>query len=399
MKVHKTGVTTPLGFKSSGVHCGIKMRKLDLGLLISQVPAQVSAVFTTNKLYSPHIDIDKANIKKSKTQAIVVNSGNANCYNGKKGYNDALSIISKAASILKVKASAVLFASTGIIAKPLPLALMNKKIPKLVKKLSKDVKDEFSHSILTTDREVKQLTVSSNIAGKQVSIGGCIKGAGMICPDMATTLCFLTTDAVIKKDALKKVLHQAVAETLNMLTVEGDMSPNDSVFLMANGMAKNKAIEKTHKSYLQFKKALVYVLMELSKKLILDAEGATKLIKVHVKGAKTSKEAKKAAFSVANSTLVKTACYGEDPNWGRVVSAVGASRVTLKPDKVEVSFDNILVFKHMQPQKYDVNKLARAFKKKEIDININLHSGLKEATVLTCDLSKKYIVINAHYRT
>jgi glutamate N-acetyltransferase/amino-acid N-acetyltransferase len=399
MKVHKTGVTTPLGFKSSGVHCGIKMRKLDLGLLFSQVPAVTQAVFTTNKLYSPHIDIDKANLKKSKTQAIVVNSGNANCYNGKKGFNDAMSIISKTAGIMKIKPVSVLFASTGIIAKPLPLALMNKKLPKLIKKLSIDVKDEFSHSILTTDREVKQLALSCNIGGKTVTIGGCIKGAGMICPDMATTLCFLTTDAAIKKEALKKVLHQAVGETLNMLTVEGDMSPNDSVFLMANGMAKNKAIEASGKSYQQFKKALVYVLMELSKKLILDAEGATKLIKVHVKGAKTLKDAKKAAFSVANSTLVKTACYGEDPNWGRVVSAVGASRVSLKPEKVEVSFDNILVFKQMQPQNYDVSKLAAAFKKKEIDININLHAGLKEATVLTCDLSKKYIVINAHYRT
>lgn len=399
MKVYKTGVTTPLGFKSAGVHCGIKTRKLDLGLLISQEPAISAAVFTTNKLYSPHIDIDKAHIKKSKVQAIVVNSGNANCYNGKKGYNDVLSLINKAAVLLKVKPPAVLFASTGIIAKPLPLALMNKKMPKLAKKLSIDVKDEFSHSILTTDREVKQIAVSFNIDHKQVTIGGCIKGAGMICPDMATTLCFLTTDAVIKKEALRKALNQAVSETLNMLTVEGDMSPNDSVFIMANGLAKNKLIDSKGKSFNQFKKALVYVLMDLSKKLILDAEGATKLIKIHVKGAKTLKDAKKAAFSVANSTLVKTACYGQDPNWGRVVSAVGASRVYLKPDKVEVSFDDTLVFKHMQPQKYDISKLAAIFKKKEIDINVNLHCGNKEATVLTCDLSKKYIVINAHYRT
>jgi glutamate N-acetyltransferase/amino-acid N-acetyltransferase len=221
----------------------------------------------------------------------------------------------------------------------------------------------------------------------------------MICPDMATTLCFLTTDAAIKSDALKKALNQAVAETLNMLTVEGDMSPNDSVFLMANGLAKNKTIEAKGKTFMQFKKALVYVLMDLSRKLILDAEGATKLIKVHVKGAKTLKEARKAAFSVANSTLVKTACYGQDPNWGRVVSAVGASRVSLKPEKVEVSFGHTLVFKKMQPQKYDIKKLEEIFKKKEIDININLHAGQKEATVLTCDISKKYIVINAHYRT
>ena len=177
------------------------------------------------------------------------------------------------------------------------------------------------------------------------------------------------------------------------------MSPNDCVFLMANVMAKNSLIDLKHKTFTQFKKALVYVLMDLSRKLILDAEGATKLIKIYVKGAKTLKDAKKAAFSVANSTLVKTACYGQDPNWGRVVSALGASRVYLKPDKVEVSFDNILVFKHMQPQSYDVDKLGRIFKKKEIDININLHCGTKEATVLTCDLSKKYIVINAHYRT
>jgi glutamate N-acetyltransferase/amino-acid N-acetyltransferase len=401
MKVIEQGVCAPLGFKASGIHCGIKKRKLDLGLLVSQVPATTAAVFTTNKLYSPHIDIDKAHIKKARSQAVIVNSGNANCYNGRKGSHDAKAIVKKTAQSLKLKEASVLFASTGVIGKLLPLNLINKKIPKLIKRLSTDEKNEFAHAILTTDREVKQAAVTLMINNKKVTIGGCIKGAGMICPDMATTLCFLTTDALIKKEALKKALNQTVNNTLNMLTVEGDMSPNDSVIMMANGLAKNKMIDSKGKTFNQFKKALNYVLGELSKKLVLDAEGATKLIKIHVKGAKTLKDAKKAAFSVANSTLVKTAAYGEDPNWGRVVSAVGASRVYLKPQKVEVSFENVLVFKNMQPhiKDEDLDRLAKIFKKKEIDINVNLHVGKKEAVVLTCDLSKRYIAINAHYRT
>jgi glutamate N-acetyltransferase/amino-acid N-acetyltransferase len=219
----------------------------------------------------------------------------------------------------------------------------------------------------------------------------------MIHPEMATTLSFITTDANITKRALKKALKASINNTLNLISVEGDMSPNDSAFILANGQAQNKTIDIKSKSFIQFSKALTLILFRLSELLVKDAEGASKLIRVKVKKAISYKQARRIAFDVANSNLVKTACYGEDPNWGRVVSCVGSSGIKLEPKKIEVSFDDMTVFKNLEPQDYDKSKLRRTFKKKHIDICINLNQGKEELTVLTSDLTPDYVRLNAHY--
>jgi glutamate N-acetyltransferase / amino-acid N-acetyltransferase len=397
MKLIQGSITRPEGFKAAGVNCGIRRKKLDLGLLYSQTPAIAAGVFTKNRLYAPHIDIDKEHIKKGKVQAILVNSGNANCYNGKKGLGDAKSLIKEMSRVLGLPEESVLINSTGLIGRPLPVKSMKKKMGQLVHGLKKD-KKEFAQAILTTDRKEKQAAASFKIGKREIIISACIKGAGMIHPNMATTLCFITTDAKIEKKALKKALRSAVDKTLNLISVEGETSPNDSCIILANGLAQNKTIEAGSKAYLKFLKALILVLDKLSKMLVEGAEGATKTIKIKVKGASNYSQAKKLAFSIANSNLLKATCYGENPNWGRVVSRVGSSEVNFKPEKLEVALGGITVFKNLEPQKYDRKKLVNAFRKKKIDVTVNLYAGKEEISVLTCDLTPEYIEINARYR-
>lgn len=399
MKLISGGITTPIGFKAAGVHCGIKKRKLDLGLLYSEHPAQSAAVFTINKLNAPHIEIDRKNIKKSKIQAILVNSGNANCYNGRRGLNDVKDLIKKLSKSLKVKEESVLFASTGIIGEPLPTSLIKKKIPALVGKLNLDSKDDFAHAILTTDTKIKQVAIKVKLDNKDVIIAVCAKGSGMIYPHMATTLCFIATDAQIKKRALQKALKLNIDKSLNLISVDGDMSPNDMVIALANGQAKNKIIDINSKSFIKFSKALYIVLNRMSEMIIEDAEGATKSIKIHVTGARTLKDAKQLAFAIANSNLVKTAFYGEDPNWGRIISCIGSSGVYLKPKKVEVLIDKVKFFKNFEPIRSNIPKLKRIFKRHKIEITVNLNAGNKVINVQTCDLTNEYVKINAHYRT
>lgn len=399
MEIISGTVTSPLGFKASGLHCGIKRKRPDLGLLYSEVPAKAAGVFTTSKLHAPHVDIDREHLKKGEVQSILVNSGNANCYNGKKGRADALSLIKSVSEDLKVNKQTVLCASTGLIGVPLPVASMKKKIKELTRNLSKDNGREFAQSILTTDRKIKQTTVKVKFKNKEVLISGCVKGSGMIHPNMATTLCFITTDANITKRALSKALRLGIDSTLNLVSVDGEMSPNDTAIVLANGLAGNKTINIKSKSFLKFLKALTLVLFRLSEMLIEDAEGSTKVITVTIKGARKYKDAKQIAFSIANSKLVKTACYGEDPNWGRVISSVGSSGAKFNTNKVEVSFNGITVYKNSEPKKYDKRKLRNIFKKKKIGINVNLHQGKEEVTVLTSDLTPEYININANYRT
>ena len=399
MEIVSGSITSPSGFKSSGIHCGIKRKRPDLGLLYSEVPAKVAALFTTNKLPGAHISIDKEHLKKGNIQAILVNSGNANCYTGRQGLKDTRYLIEVVANKLGIDKDRVLMASTGIIGKPLPVDLIKKNIGKLVKRLNKKDKKDFAQSILTTDKVIKQKVARFSLGKKRIVVAACIKGAGMIHPHMATTLCFVTTDAFIHKKALKYALKEAVDKTLNLISVEGEMSPNDTVIALANGLAKNKPITVDSKGYFKFIKALTSVLSILSKMLIKDAEGASKLIRVNIEGAESYKDAKRLAFSIANSNLVKTACYGEDPNWGRVVSCIGSSGIRLSPKKLEVSFDNITVFKGLEPKRHNKAKLQKIFKKKEIDITVRLHMGKYQVSVLTSDLTPEYIRINAHYRT
>lgn len=399
MKILSNGITRARGFKSAGIHCGIKKKRLDLGLFFSEYPAKAAALFTTNKLRAPHIEIDKKHIKNGNIQAILVNSGNANCYNGEKGFRDAGVLIKDLSKTLKLSEESILFASTGVIGKLLPVALVKKKLPALVKKLGIDTHSDFAHSILTTDKKTKELFVKVKLDGKEVVIAGCAKGSGMIHPHMATTLCFIATDAEITKRALKKALKISVDNSLNLISIDGDMSPNDSVVILANGQAKNKTIDIDSNNFTKFLKALNSLLSKLSEMLVEDAEGSTKVVEIKIKNAKTLKDARKLAFSIANSNLVKTAFYGEDANWGRVVSCVGSSGVYLKPEKVEISFDNVKIFKDLKPVRSNEKSLKKVFKKHKIRVTVNLNVGCKETTVLTCDLTREYVNINANYRT
>lgn len=397
MKRIAGSVTAPLGFVANGIKCGIKKGKMDLGLIVSKVPAFVAGVFTTNGLKAAPVKVSKARLKFGRAQAIAVNSGNANCLTGKRGLKDAIDISKFVASSLWVGENDVLVASTGIIGKPLPSDKIKSAIPRLVKGLSKVKEGLVAQAILTTDTHPKKIAVAIKIGKKTVKIGGIAKGAGMICPNMATMLCFLTTDADIELRALKSSLKDAVYNSFNAITVDGDMSTNDTVLILANALAGNHKIKYGSGDYRIFSEALNYVTSYLAEEIVKDGEGATKFIKTEVKGAKVKSDAEKIAKQIANSNLVKTAIAGEDPNIGRVASAAGAAGVKFNESKLDIYLNGTkavsggnLIYKNMP-------KLKELLRKKEITITLDLNQGHHSATVLTCDLTEEYIKINARY--
>ncbi len=377
MKIYKKAIL-PCGFKASGVSCGIKKSgKLDLALLYSSLPAKAAGLFTVNKIPAAPVILCRNFLGKGGLfRAIIVNSGNANCFNGKKGLEDSLTTVSILAKRLGVKKENLLVASTGIIGKRLPLAKIKYALPELVRKLSCKGIKEASEAIMTTDTFLKGVTARVNIAGKPVTICGIAKGAGMISPDMATLLVFILTDFDLSRPLLRNALKEAVDGSFNCITVDGCMSTNDSVILLANGAASGK--RPSGKEGLKlFSKALNLLSLELAKMIVKDAEGATKFIEIKVEGAKDFNQARRAALSIANSSLFKTAVYGENPNFGRIAAAVGASGVKASE-------------KHL---KIKVSPL----RKKDITVNVALGAGKANAVVYTSDLTPEYIKINAEY--
>ena len=400
MKIVKDGVTAPKGFFASAVNCGVKRSgRNDLALLFSEKPALCAATFTTNKFKSGSVVLSEKRVKKGAAQAVIVNSGNANCCVGKKELKDAAFIADSIARKLDLKKNLVLIASTGIIGRPLPVNKIKAKLSSLVKTLDKKDAARFSKAIMTTDTVHKEIAVAINIGGRSVKIGGAAKGSGMICPDMATMLAFFTTDAVIEKGALKLAFKECVSGSFNRITVDGDMSTNDTAIVFANGSAGNRPIKKNTQVYYKFLNALKFVSEELAKKIVLDGEGATKFVEVKVKGAKDEKSAEKVAKHVADSSLVKTMIAGGDPNWGRVAASIGSSGAELKISKVDVYFGKILVMKNGAGTNASRKKLLNLFKRKHIEITINLRSGVAQAKVWTCDLTEDYVKINAEYET
>lgn len=356
----------PKGFLLSGIHCGIKKKKLDLGLIYAREFCEVTGTFTVNVNPSYSITFCKENINKP-IKAILVNSGNANCYSHKKGLKDTKEVASKLAERLGVKVSNILIASTGIIGKKLPKAKVIKGFPQLEKKLTKSLGD-FSRSILTTDAFVK---VSTAKVGK-ATIVGFAKGAGMICPNMATMLAFILTDADIEQSLLKEIVKEAVEMSFNSISVDGCMSTNDMVLV-----ATSKKIPFKNKSEIRtFSKNLKAVCLNLAKMIVKDGEGASKFIQIQIKGAKSSGEAKKAGFSLANSNLFKTALYGANANWGRIISSLGQAGIKVGED---------------------IFIKSTSLKKKEVKIVIDLKRGKFEGEVYTCDLTPEYVKINAKY--
>lgn len=391
------------GFKAAGLDCGIKDGGIkDLALVVSEVPATAAGVFTQNRVVSPGVTWSRRALAKSGTcRAIIVNSGNANTVVGPKGLKDCNAITKKVAEELDIPQKEVLIASTGVIGVPLPSHKILQATPKLVKKLGRTAKNwtDASEAIMTTDLISKSDRISYAFKKSRIVIGGITKGSGMIHPNMATMLGFLCTNAVIDPKTLKKALIEAADRSFNRITVDGDNSTNDCVIILANGEAKNPAIKPDTPGYREFLKALTKLCKNLASKIVLDGEGATKFVTVRVQGGKTRKQAYLIANSVATSSLVKTALFGEDPNWGRIFCAVGNAGAPFDPDKVDILLNKNLLLKNGNPTNLPPKKLAKAMKQHEIDITIDLKCGKEWEEVLTCDLSYDYVKINAEYTT
>lgn len=390
----------PKGFLANGIHCGIKKKRKDISLFYSVKPCKCAAVFTTNKSKAAPVILGVEKLKKSNyAQAVVVNSGNANCMTGTRGLKDAKKMVSVTSSALNIPEDMVHVSSTGVIGVRMPMKPVVKGIPKLVAGLSPLGLAEAVDGIMTTDRFHKVTSRAFSVGDKKVTITGVAKGAGMINPNMATMLAYVLTDANITAGALKMALHESTDVSFNAITVDGDMSTNDTVMLLANGKANNPTITEASASFTRFRINLDIVTKTLAGMIVKDGEGASKFIEVRVKGAKSKSDAKKAAGAIANSLLVKCAVHGGDPNWGRVASSVGASGVAFDPGKMEIILDGIVFFKKGKGTTLRAGKATKVFKKKNVDIEVNLHSGKAERVLYTCDISKRYISINSYYTT
>lgn len=406
MNIIKGGVTSPEGFLAGSVKAGIKKSgRRDLALLYSEVPAVAAAAFTTNRFQASPVKVSKAHMRAKEHQAIVVNSGNANCANGKIGDRDAIKMTDLVSKALLLNKKEVLVASTGIIGVYMPMEKIEGAILELAAELSESNGSRFAEAIMTTDTVKKELAVKVKIGKATVTIGGACKGVGMIYPLMkterhATMLSFITTDAAITRSMLTASLDEAIGDSFNMISVDGDMSTNDSCFVMANGLAKNKKISSKGSDYRKFTEALKLVTSELAKRLARDGEGATKFMEISVTGAKDEKSAKAIARKISTSNLLKCAVCGEDPNWGRIVAAAGSSGVNFDPYKVDVYLGNLKALsKGMSVKDLDKNKAHKLFTKKDVHIKVDLNSGKYKATAWTCDFSKEYVAINSEYST
>lgn len=387
------------GFSFSGVVSGLKKNnQKDLGLICSEVNANVAGVFTKNRVQAAPVLIDRERIRSGICRAVIANSGSANCCTGEQGMNDAISEAKLAAYGLNISEELVLVASTGVIGKPLALDKIESAVPELVKSLSPGGINDFAQAIMTTDTVPKIVSRICNIGGSDFNITGVAKGAGMICPDMATMLCFVCTDAQVSPAVLRKALSNSVEKSFNRITIDGDTSTNDTVLLLANGMSGAKVESSQNKEY--FSGILDEVLIALSKMVVKDGEGATKLVDIIVKGASTFGDAEKIAKTVANSNLVKTALFGEDANWGRIFAAAGRSGVEFDPGIVDIFFDDVMMVKNgMGCGDAAEREATKVLKKSEFAITVDLKTGVGKASVLTCDFSIDYVKINADYRS
>lgn len=397
--VQDGNITTPQGYTAGGMHSGVKRKRPDLGYILSKTPAVATAVYTTNAFVAPPLQLTRDSLDKDNTlQAVLVNSGNANSCTGTQGKADALAMQAQFADLLGITPHHIAIASTGVIGVPMPMD----KISAGIQEVTKDEHagaDLFQRAILTTDTCQKYLAVECTIDGKTVSIGGCAKGSGMIHPNMATMLGFITTDANISFEHLSALLRQSTDQTFNMISVDGDSSTNDMVIVMANGVAGNDSLSPAHPDWENFASAFAYVCGELAKKIARDGEGATKLFEVTVKGATNLDDARKIGKSIISSNLVKTAIYGNDPNWGRIVCAVGYSKAEVNPDLVSVWIGEHEVVDKGLPLPMDETALKAYLEQENLTITVDLGQGEHTATAWGCDLSYDYVKINASYRT
>ena len=387
------------GFQAAGVAAGLKKNgKKDLGLIYSEVPLTVAAMFTRNLIKAAPVLLGQQRTANGRCRAVIANSGNANCCTGEQGRRDAIRMGNLVAKGLRVDDDEVLVSSTGVIGEPLPIEKIESAAPGLIAALSPGGLADFAEAIMTTDTVPKILSRTGQVTGKTFTVTGVIKGAGMIRPDMATMLCYVMTDIAARPDVLQKTLAKAVDRSLNRMTVDGDTSTNDTVLLMANGLSKVDLNDAESKEV--FQSVLDEVMIGLAQWLIKDAEGATKLVEVVVKGAPTKPAAHKIADTVANSPLFKTALYGEDANWGRILAAVGRAGIPVELEKIDIFFGSVQMVKSgFGCGKEAEAEATRVLQQEEFRVTVDLNLGRETETVFTCDFSLDYVKINANYRT
>lgn len=392
-------VTSPKGFVASGFHAGIKKNKLDTALILSTSPAVAGATFTRNTAKAWPVLWSKKAVQHRTHRAIFGTSGNANCFNGDGGREAVRRCVKFLSAKLGIAEDEVLIAQTGIIGRAFPTAKVLKGIPPLIETLAPDGGHRAAQGILTTDRQTKEIAVSFTIEGKEVRIGGCAKGAGMLNPNMATMLCFITTDAAIGKAVLRQALKEAVDDTFNQICIDNDMSTNDTVFILANGQAGNPKILTKGSGYKIFVSQLKRVCRTIAKGLVKDGEGVNRVAEIKVTGARNPREAKIIARQIGQSMLFKTMLAGGDPNWGRVVAAVGSTKFPFDPKRLDVSFEGVKVLNHGRVHQEQVPALRKKLQRKQVDVAVNLNLGRGEARFLTCDLTQAYVRINAWLTT
>ena len=397
-KMHKEKIIVP-GFRASAMSVGLKKAKaLDLAMIVSEIPSTAAAVFTTNKVKAAPVLVSREHLRDGRIRAVIANAGNANACTGEEGLTNARKTAEMTAEALGVDTAEVVVASTGVIGAPLDMTLITPAIPELVRALDPEGIGRVADAIMTTDSFPKISRYQGVAGGNPYRILGVAKGAGMIMPHMATMLCFVISDIMIEEEELQNALSESVAGTFNRISVDGDTSTNDMVLVMANGFAKNDPL--TAVEYQDFREGLTSVMAGLAKMIVKDGEGATKVIQVHVRGAASADEAEAAARTIANSSLVKTAFYGQDPNWGRIMAALGRSGIRMKEEAVSIWINDVRIVEGgLGVGTTAEQKAAGIMKQEEYTLIVDLHSGPFEDRIITCDLTHEYVSINADYRT
>jgi glutamate N-acetyltransferase/amino-acid N-acetyltransferase len=389
------GITSAQGFQAAGISCGIKAPgQKDMALIVSDVPAEVAATFTTNAVKAAPVKVSMRHARNGKIRGVVINSGCANACTGVGGITDAKATIAHAAQQTESKPREWLVCSTGRIGTHLPMAKILKGVEKAVVKLGPDNGVEAAKAIMTTDTRRKEFAMRFKVGRRKVTIGGMAKGAGMIHPNMATMLCFITTDASIDKASLRTCVDEAVENSFNRISIDGDTSTNDTVIVMANGLSGTSQIKSFHSQYNLFKKTLTHVMRKLARMIVEDGEGITRVVDVAVKGARSFQDAKLAALAIAKSELIKTSWAGGDPNWGRIMAALGYSGARVREEMIEIFYDGVVAVVNGQPSKTPLAKLRKLARQPKFTLTINLHSGPGEYSVLTTDLTEEYVRIN-----
>ena len=393
-------VTSARGFLAGATYAGLKTQEqdtLDLGVLISECPATVAATFSTNRIVSPSVTLSRQRVKKGSARGVVANSGCANCCVGEQGLHDAEQMALLAANHVEVAPNEMLVCSTGMIGVELPMALIRQSIPNI--RVAADGGHSFARAIMTTDSRPKEIAVSLEVGGRRLVLGGAAKGVGMIHPNMATMLCFIATDAPVEQGFLQTALSESVDTSFNMVDVDGDQSTNDTVLVFANGAAGGAVIRDGSAGAQAFQEALAYVCTALAKELARDGEGAERLIEVVVEGARTVADARKAARQTASSSLVKAMVHGRDPNWGRVMMAVGKSGIELEESKIHMFINDIQIVHEGLAIPFFKDAVVSTMGNPEVRIRVNLNIGDASATAWGCDLTEEYVTFNAAYST